>query len=309
VQTHAVTDGVPDATPRKRPLLLFSHGYIGSPSASTALLEDLASHGYVVFSVVHPYEATAATLVDGRVVSFEDNGAPRQDVRAVIGEWGSEDEAMAAVTRAADQGEQFRLMRQYLSSLHQTNVALRRWVNDTRLVLDRLPGLPGTSVPGRLAAMVDMNRVGAFGHSMGGVAAGQFCLEDRRCRAGLNLDGIPQYGTMVDTPLRRPFLMVYSGRPGRAGASDVIYRRANSSYFRVDVRETLHLDFTDMAFWGGPLRERAMLGTIAPARAAVITAAIVREYFGQELLGEPSPLLRDKPAFPEVTVTRGKWSR
>jgi predicted dienelactone hydrolase len=61
---------------------------------------------------------------------------------------------------------------------------------------------------------------------MGGVTAGQFCLEDRRCRAGLNLDGIPQYGTMIDKPLQRPFLMVHSGRPGRRGASDAIYERA-----------------------------------------------------------------------------------
>ena len=148
-----------------------------------------------------------------------------------------------------------------------------------------------------------MNRVGVFGHSMGGVTAGQFCVEDRRCRAGLNLDGIPQYGTMIDTPLERPFLMVYSARPGRRGASDAIYRRAASPYYRVDVRETLHLDFSDMAFWAGPLRERAILGTMPPARATAITRAIVREYFEQELLGRRSPLLAGEPVFPEVAVS------
>ena len=55
-------------SPQKFPVLVFSHGYTGIPSAYTALLEDLASHGYAVLSVVHPYEATAATLADGRVV-------------------------------------------------------------------------------------------------------------------------------------------------------------------------------------------------------------------------------------------------
>ena len=78
---------------------------------------------------------------------------------------------------------------------------------------------------GSSRARIDFTRLGAFGHSMGGVMAGQFCVEDRRCRAGLNLDGIPQYGTMIDATMSRPFMMVYSARPGRAGASDAIYRR------------------------------------------------------------------------------------
>ena len=120
---------------------------------------------------------------------------------------------------------------------------------------------------------------------MGGVTAGQFCSEDRRCRAGLNLDGIPQYGTMIDHSLGRPFLMVYSARPGRTGASDAIYRRGASPYIRVDVRDTLHLDFSDMVLWGGPLRERPILGKLAPERIVEITRAIVRGFFDQELLG------------------------
>jgi hypothetical protein len=64
---------------------------------------------------------------------------------------------------------------------------------------------------------------------------------------------------MIDTPMPAPFLMVYSGRVGRAGARDLIYRRSASKYYRVDVKDT-----------------------IDPARAAEITRTIVREFFGQE---------------------------
>ena len=171
-------------------------------------------------------------------------------------------------------------------------------------MLDQLAALPRSSPAGQLVARLDMSRAGVFGHSMGGVTAAQFCVEDRRCRAGLNLDGIPQYGTMIDATLPRPFLMVYSARPGRAGASDPIYRRAARPYFRVDVKDTRHLEFSDMAFWGGPLRERPILGSIAPARATAITRAIVRGYFDQELLGRRSSLARGLPTstFPEVTI-------
>lgn len=95
---------------------------------------------------------------------------------------------------------------------------------------------------------------------------------------------------------------MYSARPGRGGASDAIYRRAAHPYYRVDVANTLHLDFSDMGLWDGPLRQRPVLGSIAPVRAGEITAAIVRQYFDQEFLGRRSTLLAGMPAFPEVSV-------
>ena len=107
---------------------------------------------------------------------------------------------------------------------------------------------------------------------------------------------------MIDTPMPAPFLMVYSGRPGRAGASDIIYKRSASKYYRVDVKDTMHLDFTDMNYWAGPLRQRGAYGAIEPERAAEITRTIVREYFDQEMLKQPSPLLSGKKPMPDVTV-------
>lgn len=302
VRTHAVLDAAPAEGPEKLPVLVFSHGFGGAPSAHTVLLEDLASHGYAVLSIVHPYEATAATLADGQVISlFDETGKPRPAFGEVIAEWEREDEVMAAVTREATEEGQLRLLRGYLAGLRATHATLQRWVADTKLVLDRLSELPKTGVAGRLAARLDLGRLGALGHSMGGVTSGQFCVEDRRCRAGLNYDGIPQYGTMIDQRLSVPFLMVYSARPGRTGASDAIYRRAATRYDRVDVQNTLHLDFSDMILWGGPLRQGA-LGTLAPVRAAEITRTIALQFFDQELRGKPSRLLAGKEILPEVTV-------
>ncbi len=304
VRTHAELDAPPAAAAQRFPILVFSHGYTGLPSSYTALLEDLASHGYAVLSLIHPYESTAATLSDGRVVSMSGSGGTyNQGIQDVLAEWRLEDETMAAVTRATDAAEQLRLLRGYLGTLQRTDVALRRWVDDTKLILDRLAGLPAKSPAGRLAARLDASRVGVFGHSMGGVTAAQFCLEDARCKAGLILDGIPQYGSMIDKPMAKPFLMVYSARPGRDGASDPIYRRAAHPYYRLDVRDSGHLEFTDMVFWGGPLRERRVLGALPAARAAEITAAIVRQYFDQELLGRRSELLAGRSPFPEVRLT------
>ena len=302
VKTHAVLDAMPAASPARVPVIVFSHGFTGLPSAHTSLFEDLASHGWAVLSVVHPYEATASMLADGTVVTFlSEKGTMHQGIMDVLNEWGPEGGTMEKVTAVADDAEKQKLLRGYLATLKNTDAVVKRWVLDTRLVLDRLPK---DGAAGRLAAKLDLSRLGVAGHSMGGVTAAQFCVEDRRCKAGLNLDGIPQYGTMIDTPMAAPFLMVYSGRAGRAGASDIIYRGSASKYYRVDVKDTLHIDFTDMNFWGGPLRQRGAFGAIAPARAAEVTRTIVREFFGQEILGQKSGLLSGEQQWDGVTVKK-----
>jgi predicted dienelactone hydrolase len=301
VRTNAVLDAAPAPTPARFPVIVFSHGYTGLPSSHTALMEDLASHGWAVLHVVHPYESTAAKLADGTLVLFTDEkNAMLPQIAAVMDEWGPEGGTMEKVVKAPDDAEKEKLLRGYLATLKNTSAVVTRWVADARVALDR----PPKSGPGSaLAARLDLSRLGAAGHSMGGVMAGQFCVEDRRCKAALNLDGIPQYGAMIDTPFPAPFLMVYSGRPGRAGASDIIYRRAASKYYRVDVKDTLHLDFSDMNYWGGPIAKRAF-GAIGAPRAAEVTRTIVREFFGQEVLNQPSALLSGKASLEGVTVSQ-----
>src|SRR6185369_15161500 len=87
VVTHARLDAPPAKTPARLPVLLFSHGYTSLASASTALMEDLASHGYIALAIVHPYEAAVATLGDGRHVTMLDAaGTLRQGIRDVFAE-------------------------------------------------------------------------------------------------------------------------------------------------------------------------------------------------------------------------------
>ena len=309
VQTHSLTDAAPSGQPASLPVLVFSHGYTGPLSAYAALLEDLASHGYIVLSVGHSYEAVAVRQPDGSVATMLDSsGGMRQGIVDVLTEWRDEDSTMARVTRAPSESEQLRILKAYISRVPKTEAVINRWVTDNRSVLDQF-ARSTAGIAGELRRRADLNRIGVFGHSMGGVVAGEFCLLDKRCRAGLNLDGIPQSGSMIGSRMPRPFMMVYSARPGRLGASDAIYRRAASPYYRVDVDSTRHVDFSDMIFWGGPLKAAGASGSIAPERAVEATRLIVRQYFDQELRGVPSPLLRGTLKLNDVHVRSPSSSR
>lgn len=64
VRTHSYVDAPVDSS-QPLPVIVFSHGYWCWPGQNTALMEKLASHGYLVFSIGHPYDAGTMTFSDG----------------------------------------------------------------------------------------------------------------------------------------------------------------------------------------------------------------------------------------------------
>lgn len=67
-------------------LILFSHGSFGIADSNDSLFNELASHGYVVVSLSHPYHSFTTTLEDGRNIRV-DMGY----LREVIGSQNSDD--------------------------------------------------------------------------------------------------------------------------------------------------------------------------------------------------------------------------
>jgi dienelactone hydrolase len=136
------------------PVLLFSAAGF-SPLSYAGIVEELASHGYVVASICHTYEAPVAVFPSGGSAAAN----PEYLMRL-----------------ASNSGD------------HEAAFAFRAGV--ALLKRDDLAfaaGAIGNSSP--LSNLIDLDRLGAFGHSLGGNAALEFCRTDERCRAAVNLDG------------------------------------------------------------------------------------------------------------------------
>ena len=82
VHSHSL-DGAPAAGDSAYPLLVFSPGLGNMPTNYTALLEDVASHGYMVVAVAHPYSTTDIVFPDGHIVRDADSRQPLRLNRAV----------------------------------------------------------------------------------------------------------------------------------------------------------------------------------------------------------------------------------
>lgn len=80
----------------KGPLILFSHGSLGVSDSNDTLFTELASHGYVVASLAHPYHSFVATLEDGSTIMIDQdylqntlNSQNSEDIETVMNDFKS----------------------------------------------------------------------------------------------------------------------------------------------------------------------------------------------------------------------------
>ena len=182
--SHAV-EGAPAAkSPSQFPLVIFSHGNGSTGFQYTSLIEDLASHGYVVAAIEHTESALVVLFPDGRAVPFHEDALP-------VG------------LAPAEQ------MQRRMASISAT---ITEGAADVRFVLDRLTELnaAGDEKDFPLASRLDTSLVAAMGHSAGAEFAARACQLDSRIKACVDLDGgmvpiaaLPEYpdGAAMKQPL------------------------------------------------------------------------------------------------------------
>jgi predicted dienelactone hydrolase len=261
VRTHAYRDAPLAADQSRYPVLVFSHGYLSYAVQNTVLMEELASHGYVVASISHPYEALVTSYPDGRDVPADD----------------------AALAALFERGV-----------LVHPGASLRIWTDDTRFVLDQLESVDAERPGGLFAGRLDLARLGVLGMSFGGTTACQVCAEDARCRASLDLDG-DLYGARCRDSKPFAFLLSSERRPPQCLTG------AQSDAYLLTVRDTKHRDFGDFPLYSPLMPLTGYFGTVDARRMTSIMNAYTRAFFDRHLRGQPAPLLDGPaPEYPEV---------
>ena len=305
ISTHAYPNAPVRSAPQPFPVLLFGPGGGDVPLKYASLIEDLASHGYVVVGLVPTYYSGFTELSGGRV---PENRDPAQVAQ---GDYKALQQAMGAMS------------------------AVR--VGDMVFSLNQLETLNAAqnSLFGR---RLDLKRVGAFGHSFGGSTAVQIAKDDARVRAAIDIDGT-LFGDAATAGPAKPLLIFNSDHakmmgstadPKPTGSMFAAALKNATPGYEIALADTAHYFSSDMGMMpfipqsvraaaknpppipkpvgghvklGSPLR---LLGSINPARALGITQAYVEAFFGQYLKGEKSALLNGpSPEYPEVSFEPG----
>ena len=245
------------------PVILLSPGNATNVAFYSSLAEDLASHGYVVIGIDHPYQVAAADLGNGKVAVYPGDGSPN-DVEA------------------------------------GTAGKIAERVADIRFVLDRLAA-DGAGVA-QLAGRLDLGHVGIAGHSNGGIAAVEACAADKRLSACLNIDGQAAGGPLAVGPTPRapgtPF-MYLTKEPYLHPALEALFESAAVDTYRVVVPAASHADFTD----GPRFEPRlAPVDTTADA-VLTIERGFAEAFFDHALRGAPETALAAVDARTDVLVS------
>ncbi len=80
--THSYRDAPVSDAAASYPVLVFSHGWVARPEFYAAQIEELASQGYVVASIVHTHIAMLTVFPDGCIVPFSN---PDHDLALEVG--------------------------------------------------------------------------------------------------------------------------------------------------------------------------------------------------------------------------------
>lgn len=259
--TSSYTDA-PALSGARYPVLLYSPGAGDSRLYGTGLAEDLASRGYVVVTIDHPYEASVVEFPGPRLVFHQQADAFTPELR----------------TRYVD-----------------TRLA------DTHFVLDSLTALSNGSnpdvdhrtLPVGLAQALDLDHVGTVGHSSGGYVAVEAMHEDHRISAAVDLDGQlgvdDAYGRAVTEGENRPVLVMTSRQIEQVGDAqpslDAFWRNSSGWKRHLILEDSAHYDFTDLsALVPAPARQSVnFVGSIGADHAAALVHTYVAAMFDKFL--------------------------
>jgi hypothetical protein len=324
--------GAPPVT-GKFPVAVFNHGYLSYPAQHTALFEYLASNGYVVLSVGHPWESGGIVYPNGDAVL----GSPQilEDTMQIGRALGAM-AAYAAPTLTAQLGA----LREYIRVLRTTSAGRLApvWRDDVYFVLDRLEenAIPAAAP---VSMIIDHERRAYMGKSFGAYIAGMLAQGDPRSRGVVHLDGGVWSYELVDSELRTPFLTLGSDLwddfrrmpelprgmdpsvreplgPQTPTGSDLAYElftRAGlrSDGYRFVMPGIRHSGVSDLPELSGVPALRGKLGTeTALATFTAVQNALVGGFLERHVKGTPSDFpARARATHPDLIVQDLSWLR
>jgi pimeloyl-ACP methyl ester carboxylesterase len=258
-----------------------SHSFPGAPLAS-----DLASYPVLIFSHGAGGEVTMYTT------QLEELASQGYVVVAI-------DHAYGAAATVFPDGRSINA--NFSSGL---DGAAPVWAQDQIFVMDQLQTVNENDPDKLFTKHLDLNRLGVFGHSLGGSTATITCFLDKRCKAGASEDG-PVYGDVIQKGLDQPFMYMISDHRFFYNPDD--YNKVRGPFYEVAFKGFEHLNFGDFPLWPGvqaPLNKANWLGSVDGPRSVKLTRAYLVAFFDKFVKGTADGALLhgSSKENPEVTI-------
>jgi predicted dienelactone hydrolase len=285
------------------PVLIYLEGLTGYRQMSTFQVEELVSHGYIVVGIDQPGVAATVVFPDGHQLAITGLLTQIQSLA---------DQSISPAEHAP----------QFNGQTFQDGI-IPYLAQDVSFTLDQLAALNTRDPKGILTGKLDLEHIGMFGISFGGIVGAQACLQDLRLKACLVMDvwmtvdvvqqGLRQPGMWITRPADT--MRLERQKDGGWAEKDIeltqttmraVYNRLPRDGYFVQVPGMFHIDFTDLDLLSPIFPIPGIIdGPIGSQRAHEIINAYSLAFFDKHLKGEPQALLDGPVAlYPEVIFER-----
>jgi dienelactone hydrolase len=271
------------AEQKNYPVLIFSHGAFGMRMSNASSFRELASHGYIVASIDHTYHSFYTSFPDGRSVPVNMEFL---------------NEAVGASNGDIPAKETFDI----------THSWLKLRTADIEFVIDSLKsgelGTEGQLLDGHM----NLEKIGLFGHSLGGAASAQVARERDEVSAAIVIDGTMigditgldsnNKDVVTDEPFKKPIMLMYNSSyltpEGKASSylpNVNAFNNAEDAAYSLCIKDSGHLNFTDLPRISPFLSGMLGVGTVDSYECLKTVNDYTLAFFDRHLKGESTPLL------------------
>lgn len=280
------------------PVILFNHGYSAHMEQNTLLMEHLASFGYILISIGHPYEGIMS-FPEGKSTPMHEPTFQQlmTDIEKNFLRGEELEHKLQDPNLSFDQITQLTRELQTLAGYREQSINI--WVEDNIFILDQLEGLHSGKIPNPCAHKFSFSQgIGNFGHSFGGNAAMMTCVRDPRISCAINLDGTMYGGFSSQNDFRKPLLFVYNGSSW--GIHRYYHLMNQGPSMQMQIQNSKHADFMDNTlFRFNP----TSFGSIPGTRMVDILNRTLFKFFREFLLQEETDW-SDLTDYTEVKMER-----
>ena len=274
------------------PLVIFSHGAFGWYQSNMSAYQELASNGYVVASIEHPYHSLFTHDTSGKLIPV--NSRFLQDALTISG---SDDIDREGVFRTETEWIELRIA--------DMNFA----VDTLKSAAKTCDFSAWTFTEGEreqfetAARLIDTDKIGLMGHSMGGAAAVTVGRRDD-ISAVIDIDGT-MIGEQTDfvngsyvineEPYKTPLLDIYNERhhsdtvtareTGYVYANNVVIDNAENAYTTYFIGSE-HMNMTDLPLISPFFAEKLGTGDIEPEKCTDTLNRLILDFFDCYLKGQ-----------------------
>jgi hypothetical protein len=213
-------------------------------------MENLASHGYIVVSITHPYDQVITNTAEGNVLNLK-----KWRMTRAYFQWKKVEFLHKKTPDTTNAKQVWRIVKAYLRGMKVFRRSVNLWTKDVQFVMDTLEKINNGSAGDKFYGKLDFSRVGTMGQSVGGAVAGQLCYKDKRMKAGVNLDCF-QFGDLFDHEMKKPFMLLESDSyPLWGTANKIIYAKVDP-FYRFRINNTRHFIFSDCSIFPVKFNEK-----------------------------------------------------